>query len=399
MIAVLALVVAACSPSSTTETTEAADPGTTEAVVATTAAPVATTEAPVATTEAPMVVCAGSIGSMFPITGPVAFIGEVQNNWATYAVEVYNAENGTAYEYVEGDTMFDVAQASVLAAQIVDNGDIMAVVGPAGSDQTDAGGAAFEAGDPNLVFISPSSTREGITETYSGMFRTVPTDNAQALTTAAFMVDGGATKVFMIDDQSSYSTGLAEAVVVLLEAGGVEVITESVAQDVTDFSALVGTIPDDTDWVYLPWQVAANGQILGNQLAEQGKDIAIFGSDGMDANDFTIAGSVIANFAPDISILPDKADILEGYLAQYPDTNTFGPPSFAAVTVIAEAYSRVCAADGEITRGAVLAEVKATDQADSIVGSPINFDENGDLLGGKFFLAEIQDDGSKTPTG
>jgi branched-chain amino acid transport system substrate-binding protein len=398
MIAVLALVAAACSSDDGTDTTEAAAATTTEAAAATTAAP-GTTAAASTTTEAAMAVCEGGIGSMFPITGPVAFIGEVQNNWAKYAIEVYNAEHGTAYEYVEGDTMFDVAQASILAAQIVDDGSIMAVVGPAGSDQTDAAGAAFEAGDANLVFISPSSTREGITTSYSGMFRTVPTDNAQALTTAAFMVDGGAAKVFMIDDQSSYSTGLAEAVVVLLEAGGVEVITESVAQDVTDFSALVGTIPDDTDWIYLPWQVAANGQILGNQLAEQGKDIPIFGSDGMDSGDFTIAGSVIANFAPDISILTDKADLLEGYLAEYPDTNTFGPPTFAAVTVIAEAYSRVCNADGEITRGAVLAEVKATDQADSIVGSPINFDENGDLLGGKFFLAEIQDDGSKAPTG
>ena len=394
----LTLIAAACSPSDGTDTTEAAAATTTEAATPTTAAPGTTAAAPT-TTEAMMAVCDGAIGSMFPITGPVAFIGEVQNNWAKYAIGVYNEEHGTAYEYVEGDTVFDVAQASVLAAQIIDDGSIMAVVGPAGSDQTDAAGAAFEAGDANLVFISPSSTREGITAQYTAMFRTVPTDNAQALTTAEFMVDGGAKKVFMIDDQSSYSTGLADAVVVLLEAGGVEVIRESVAQDVLDFSALIATIPDDTDWVYLPWQLAANGQILGNQLAEQTKAILIFGSDGMDSGDFTIPGSVIANFAPDISILPDKADILEGYLAEYPDTNTFGPPTFAAVHVIAEAYSRVCNADGEISRAAVLAEVQATDQADSIVGSPINFDENGDLVGGKFFLAEIQDDGSKTPVG
>ena len=393
----LTLIAAACSPSdgdSTTTTAEAAEATTPDATTTTEEAMAATT-----TTEAPMLVCDGAIGSMFPITGPVAFIGEVQNNWAKYALDVYNVEHGTAYEYVEGDTMFDVAQASVLAAQIIDDGSVMAVVGPAGSDQTDAAGAAFEAGDANLVFISPSSTREGITAQYTAMFRTVPTDNAQALTTAEFMVDGGATKVFMIDDQSSYSTGLADAVVVLLEAGGVEVIRESVAQDVIDFSALVGTIPDDTDWVYLPWQLAANGQILGNQLAEQGKAILIFGSDGMDSGDFTIAGSVIANFAPDISILPDKADVLEGYLALNADTNTFGPPTFAAVHVIAEAFSRVCNADGEISRAAVLAEVQATDQADSIVGSPINFDEKSDLVGGKFFLAEIQDDGSKTPVG
>ena len=113
-----------------------------------------------------------------------------------------------------------------------------------------------------LVYISPSSTRVGITAKYAGLFRTVPTDDDQGPTTADFMIESGAAKVFIIDDQSSYSTGLADIAATALEAGGVEVTRESVAQDVTDFSALVGTIADDTDWVYLPWQVAANGQLL-----------------------------------------------------------------------------------------------------------------------------------------
>ena len=395
MIAVLALVAAACSPADTAaDTTQpVAQATTTEGAVDTTAPPEATT------TEAAMVVCEATIGSILPITGPVAFIGEVQRNWSQYAVDVYNAEHGTSYEFVEGDNMFDVAQSSLLAAQIIDDESIMAVVGPAGSDQVDAAGAAFDQGDPTLVYISPSSTRVGIAAKYAGLFRTVPTDDDQGPTTADFMIAAGAGKVFIIDDQSSYSTGLADATADALEAGGVEVTRESVAQDVTDFSALVGTIPDDTDWVYLPWQVAANGQILGNQLAEQGKGIPIFGSDGMDSGDFTIAGSVIAAFAPDISSVAESTDLLEGFLAEYPETNTFGPPVFAAATIIAEAFSRVCQSDGEITRAGVLAEVRATDQPGSILGQPISFTADGDLLGGKFFIFEIQEDGTKVQIG
>lgn len=397
LIAVLALVAAACGDDDVTDTTEA-ETTTTAAAAPTTAAP-PTTAAATTTTEAPMVVCAGTIGSILPITGPVAFIGEVQRNWSQYAVDVYNEEHGTSYEFVEGDNMFDVAQSSVLAAQIIDDENIMAVVGPAGSDQVDAAGAAFDQGDPTLAYISPSSTRVGITEKYAGLFRTVPTDDDQGPTTAAFMIDTGAGKVFIIDDQSSYSTGLADIAAAALEDGGVEVIRESVAQDVTDFSALVGTIPEDTDWVYLPWQVAANGQILGNQLVEQGKDIPIFGSDGMDSGDFTIEGSVIAAFAPDIAFVDEAVDLLAGFLDEYPETNTFGPPVFAAVTIIAEAFSKVCQADGEITRGAVLAEVKATNQPSSILGQPISFTADGDLVGGSFFFFEIQEDGSKVQLG
>ena len=343
--------------------------------------------------------CIASVSTMFPITGPVAFIGEVQLNWANFAFDIYNASNGTSHVLVEGDTMFDVGQSSILAAQIVDNQDIVAVIGPAGSDQAAAGGAAFEAGDPNLVFISPSSSRVGITALYNAMFRTVGTDDAQGPTTAGYMIAQGATKVFMIDDQSSYSTGLADATAAALTAGGVEVIRESVSQDVIDFSALVGTIPADTSFVYLPWQVAANGQILGNQLAEQEKPIPIFGSDGMDSGDFSIAGSVVAGLSADISKFPASAELLSRFVSEYPDTNAFGPPVFVAVTVILEAVDRVCAAGDDLTRANVLAEVRATDKAISILQQPIAFTADGDMVVSNWYILLIQDDGTKVQIG
>ena len=176
------------------------------------------------------------------------------------------------------------------------------------------------------------------------------------------------------------------------------VIRESVAQDVTDFSALVATIPDDTSFVYLPWQVAANAQILGNQMAEQGKTITIFGSDGLDSGDFTIAGSLVAAFAPDIAEIPESAPILEEFLSRYPESNTFGPPVYAAARVELEAIDRACQA-GDVSRSSVLAEIRATNQSTSILGQPIKFKDNGDLDGGKFFIFVINEDGTKSLIG
>jgi branched-chain amino acid transport system substrate-binding protein len=333
---------------------------------------------------------------MGPITGPVAFIGEVQLNWFNFALDTWNEETGYDFQMVEGDNQFDTAQSATLAQQFLDNAAVLAAVGPAGSDQVDAAGAVYEAGDPNFTFISPSSTRAGITAQYQGMFRTVPTDDDQGPTTADFLIAQGAQNVFMVDDQSSYSTGLADTTQEALEAGDVTVTRESVSQDVTDFSALVGTIPDDTDFVYLPWQVAANGQIFANQMAEQGKEAVIFGSDGMDSGDYTQAGSYIAAFAPDIAAVEGSQTILEGYLEQHEDTNTFGPPTYAAAYVIFEAIERVCQTGATPDRASVQAEVRNTDQAESILGSPISFTEDGDLAAGKFFIFQIEEDGTKT---
>lgn len=387
----LALVAAACGGDDTADTTTA----TTSGPSATTTSVADTTT----TTAAEPMVCEATVGFIGPITGPVAFIGEVQLNWFKYAVETFNTDMGYQIQIVEGDNQFDTAQSATVAAQFLDNAAMVATVGPAGSDQVDASGAVFEAGDPNFSFISPSSTRSGIAAKYTGMFRTVPTDDDQGPTTADFLIAQGAQKVFVVDDQSSYSTGLAATTITGLEAASVEVLSESVSQDVTDFSALVSTIPDDTDFVYLPWQVAANGQIFANQMAEQQKTATIFGSDGMDSGDFTTAGSYIAAFAPDIAGVPGSVSILDGFLAEYPETNTFGPPVYAAALVILEAIQRVCESGGVPDRANVQAEIRATDQADSILGSPISFTVDGDLAEGQFFIFQIQEDGSKTLVG
>lgn len=394
----LALVAAACSPADEeggATTTAGGDEATTttagEEATTTTAGEEATT-----TTGGEAMACEATVGLIAPITGPVAFIGEVQLNWFNFAVDSFNSEMGYDIQTVEGDNQFDTAQSATLAQQFLDNTAMVAAVGPAGSDQVDAAGAVYEAGDPNFTFISPSSTRTGIAAQYTGMFRTVPTDDDQGPTTAAFLVAEGASAVFIVDDQSSYSVGLADVVEQELTDAGVTVTRESVSQDVTDFSSLVGTISDDTNFVYLPWQVAANGQIFANQMAEQSKDAVIFGSDGMDSEDFTQSGSYVAAFAPDIAAIEGSQSILEAYLAEYEDTNTFGPPVYAAAQVILEAISRVCEAGEVPDRANVQAEVRNTDLTDSILGSPISFTPDGDLAEGTFFIFQIQEDGTKT---
>jgi ABC-type branched-subunit amino acid transport system substrate-binding protein len=69
---------------------------------------------------------------------------------------------------------------------------------------------------------------------------------------------------------------------------------------------------------------------------------------------------------------------------------------YAAARVILEAIARVCEAGEVPDRANVQAEVRNTDQADSILGSPISFTEDGDLAEGQFFIFQIEEDGTKT---
>ena len=143
-----------------------------------------------------------SIGIMGPFTGDVAAIGQEQLNWAKFAVDQFNTEHGTTFSLVEGDTQLDPAQAATVAPQFVSNSDIIAVVGPAGSQEIEAVGTIY--GDETMAFISPSATQTDLTENFETFFRVVPTDADQGPTDAAYMADQlGAQNVLIIDDQTS----------------------------------------------------------------------------------------------------------------------------------------------------------------------------------------------------
>ena len=340
--------------------------------------------------------CTAAIGIMGPFTGDVAAIGQEQLNWAKFAVDRFNEERGTTFSLVEGDTQLDPAQAATVAPQFVSNSDILAVVGPAGSQEVEAVGSIY--GNAGIAFISPSATATNLTEDFETFFRVVPTDADQGPTDAAYMADElGAQNVLIIDDQSSYSTGLADSTTTALEEAGVTVSRESVSQDQTDFSALVSGVADDTDVVFLPWQVAANAQLFGNQMAEQGKEAVIFGSDGLfSPDDFSIAGSFVSSFAPDITGLDDPAiqELVAAFEEEYGDFGTFGPPTFAATTVVMEAATAVCESGEEPSRENILAQMPETSLEESILGQPIAFDENGDIQDATFFIFQVGEDGS-----
>ncbi|HEU4450837.1 MAG TPA: branched-chain amino acid ABC transporter substrate-binding protein [Gaiellaceae bacterium] len=340
--------------------------------------------------------CTASIGIMGPFTGDVAAIGQEQLNWAKFAVDQFNEGRGTSFELVEGDTQLDPAQAATVAPQFVSNSDIVAVVGPAGSQEVEAVGSIY--GNAGIAFISPSATATNLTEDFETFFRVVPTDADQGPTDATYMADElGAQNVLIIDDQTSYSTGLADSTTAALEEAGVTVSRESVSQDQTDFSALASGVADDTDVVFLPWQVAANAQLFGNQLAEQGKDAVIFGSDGLfSPDDFKIAGSYVSSFAPDITGLDDPAiqELVAAFEDEYGDFGTFGPPTYAATTVVMEAATAVCEGGEEPSRETILEQMGQTDLPESILGQPIRFTENGDIEDATFFIFQVAEDGS-----
>jgi branched-chain amino acid transport system substrate-binding protein len=363
------LAVAGCSSSSSSSTSSATGGGSATAAAKT---------------------CVASVGFEGPITGQVAALGAEQLHFAQLAVSMDNAANNTKITLVQGDTQLNPAIATTVTQQFTSNPNIVAVVGPAGSQEVKAVGGLFARA--GMAFISGSATNTTLTSgAYPTFFRVVSKDNVQGPEDANYIVKNLHPKALMIvDDQEVYSTGLVSAMVPIFTAAGIKVDHESVSQKVTDFSSLVAKVTTDTSVVVLPWQVASNAQQFGKDLAQEHKSAIIFGTDGLfSPGTFTINGSYVSSFGPDITAIAADSTIAAAAQSRYGSFGTFGPPVFAATHVVDEAIASVCKSGGTPSRANVLAAVKATNEPTSILGQPISFDSNGDLVNAKWFLFKI----------
>jgi branched-chain amino acid transport system substrate-binding protein len=339
---------------------------------------------------------------MAPLTGDAGFLGVEQLSWAKYAVANMNKLLGMHVGLYQGDTQLDPALASTLAQKYVADPKTMAIIGPSTSGAVVATGPTLAAA--NLAAISPSATRTTLTignqTAGKSFYRDVPNDAVQGPSDAAYMIKYlHAKKVYIIDDEETYSTGLADAAQAYLKAKGVTVIRDSVSQSVTDFSSIVTKVPSDTDVVFIPWQQPPEAQTFAQQMAEQGKKAHIFGSDGTnDPSKFTFAGAYVSNFAPDITGIPADKLLVAGWLKANPGqkVGSFGPPTYGATQIAMLALKAACDANGgKATRAQVLAQVPKVKIKQWILGGSWGgFTRTHDPVGAKFYIFQIQKDGS-----
>ena len=343
-----------------------------------------------------------TIGLAAPYTGPAADIGNQQVRWAKYYVKRWNAQKANKKKQirvVDGDTQLgvDTAFAVKVAKAFASNSKVLGVVGPAGSQEVVASTSAYKGG--GLGFVSGSATRTTLTDGHTdgnrrgSFFRVVPSDAAQAPAVANWMTKKLKWKrVYIIDDQEAYSQGLADGVQKILKARGVTTTRDSISQTDSDFSSKIAKIPNNTQGIYIPWQLAPQAQAFGQQLKAAGKaKIKLFGSDGLFApGTWKITGSYDSAFPYNPADPAVKAYIR----AHKGNGEFFGLPSYVAAQVVVGAVTAACA-DGKATRAEVRKQIAKTKLKTSILGFPVSFQASGEMrTPAGYGIYQIQSNGS-----
>ncbi len=352
--------------------------------------------------------CTTSIAIEGPFTGAVAQLGLEQLHFAQLAVATDNKQNGTNVTLAQDDTQLTPSIA-VAKTQSIIASPVVAVVGPAGSQEVEAVGPLFA--KAGMAFVSGSATLPALATSGKNptFFRVVPDDNVQGPQDANYIVNHLHPKaVLIIDDDEAYSQGLVNVIVPVLKKAGISVNHQTYNGTNTGatlsgaLSSLVTSQlkPDDGVTV-VPWQTAANAQQFGLDAKQQGKKTILFGTDGTNIPaQFHIAGSYVSAFGPDISTSNSALDksIVSG-VAQYGPYGSFGVPSYAATDVVMRAIASVCKSGHTPSRSNVLAAVKATNipAADTPLGNVIKFEPNGDLVDHPGYLFHINSAGKYIP--
>jgi branched-chain amino acid transport system substrate-binding protein len=328
-----------------------------------------------------------TMGMLAPITGPAASLGKPQVDWAKYYVAQHNKVNKKLKLRLQfGDTVLGGPGGTAEAVKAAQSfgGNVLGVVGPAGSNEVKATTATLKGA--GVGFVSGSATNTTITTdgTRAGFFfRTVPPDAQQSKDVSTYITKTlKAKNVYIIDDQEAYSTGLADEVQSQLKAAGVSVGRDGVSQQQSDFSALIAKIPRSTDVVYIPWQLPPKGKALGEQMRSAGKgSIKLMGSDGLFDPDFASVGTnVYDSFFP---VSSKNATVKAFTKAHGGNGEFFGAPSYAAAQVVGQAIDRACK-NGTASRAEVRAQIRKTSLKTSLLGIPISYDKYGDIKRKKF---------------
>ena len=335
-----------------------------------------------------------TLGFMGAQTGPNAQLGINISNGVELAVEQHNAKSGvTQVKLIKYDTQGDPTQATNQAKKALTD-KVVGVVGPAFSGESKTAVPILdEAGIPN---VSPSATAVSLAQNgWKTWHRVLANDDVQGPGAADFLAKTvGAKTVAVIDDQSEYGKGLADAVRKQLATDGVKVaVNDSINPDASSYSSTVNKVkPANVDAVYFGGYYSAAGKLV-KQLRDGGVQGTFMSGDGsLDAQLIT-GGGAAANGALLTctcssavgSTDPAVQKFATDYKAKFnADPATYSAEGFDATNTFLQAIDAGKTSTSDINDFVTKIDFKG-------VSKQIKFEPNGELAGDLLFVTEVKD--------
>lgn len=335
------------------------------------------------------------LGMLTPLSGSSSAIGPYMKNGAQLAVDEINAKGGVDGRKLElkvEDEACDAKTAVAGANKLVTQKIVVSVGGYCSGATLPTLPIFNKAGIPML--IPAANSNELVDQHLPNVFMINGTGTQQADAALKFITKIGATKVALMDDNTSYSKNIADLTAARLkESGGPELAArQSVTPGESDYSANVNSVvKSQPDFVYWTGYYQEGGLII-RQLRQAGYQGKIMVADGsVDVKLAEIAGAANAEgvFAT-MTQTPDTIPGASNWIADYKkkfgaDPGPYSTQSYDAVRVAAEAIGKAKSTKGEDI-------IKALEGIDgfTLFSGPLKFTKDHTLSSGGFQILEIK---------
>lgn len=329
--------------------------------------------------------CGKSIAFFGALTGSAANLGVNIEQGSELAVDQYNQQHGANCVTIKKfDSQGDPAVAPGVARQLIQDKNIIGIVGPAFSGESVAADPIFD--QAGIPLITPSATNPVLATggkaggtPWKVFHRAVGDDDSQGPAAALFIKNVLKTpKVFVADDQSAYGAGLADIVKQTL--GSQVVGTDKTGADgkQTDFSSTVTKVVSSGATAMFYGGYYQNAGLIRKQLTAAGWKGTLVAGDGVkdpgfvkSAGNAAAAGTVMT--CP--CTPPEKAGgtFVTDYKAKWGvDAGTYSDVAFDAANIFLQGISA-----GNTTTDKMLSFLSTVDYKG--VANEYKFQPNGNL--------------------
>ncbi|MBX6388350.1 MAG: branched-chain amino acid ABC transporter substrate-binding protein [Frankia sp.] len=337
-----------------------------------------------------------AIGFQGPLSGENQQLGINAYNGMLTAVDEANrrADLPFTLRIVASDDQGMAEQGPTAAQKLIDNNEVVAVIGPIFSGAAKSSQPLFS--DAGLLSVSPSATSPELTDLgFTSFYRVIAPDTVQGAAAAEYLAKAiKARKVYSLDDRSEYGIGLSTALEQALREQGVEVVHDGVNPTKDYTSQATKIIAANPDAVYYSGYYSEFA-LLVKALRGKGYQGRILSGDGANDDQLVrqagrevIEGVLLTCACGDPNSDPNATD----FLAEFERATSGAKPG----TYSAEAYDAtraviaVLAAQGtSASRQSVLEGFRTVD-IDGVT-KRIAFDERGEVEDSTVFVYEVRD--------
>lgn len=338
-----------------------------------------------------------------PFSGRSAEAGERVGSAVRIAVEEANEAGGLfgkPVEIVIGDDEAQPEKSTTVAQRLIDDTDVLGVIGPMNSGSALAAGSLYQRA--RLPFLTPTATNPRITEQgWTVAFRVAGRDDIEGPAAAKFIAeDLKPKKVFAISDKTAFQTGIVQEVARKLKERGIDVVIEEVSDQDRDLSPIITRIKGSgADLVYLG-MTAPQVSLLLKQAAQAGVKFPAIGNGSSRDREALIKASggeaegvyVTYNARDPRSVHEAKAFIEKFEKRFNKSVSSYEPQAYDATNILLRAIKAAGLKNGKVARADVVAAIRAQNDYPAIMGLKITFDAKGDIAAAPVSVSRVEKD-------